>query len=577
MLYPQTNETRLVMSLDGFWRFKADYEGTGEEHSWFDGLPDAREIAVPGSWNEQYNDLFDFFGKGWYEKDVYIPEWWREKAIWLRIGSACYKAKVWVNGVLLTFHEGGHLPFETDVCKVAKLGQKNRIVIMVDASLDPWALPPASLIENEGRVGFFNTNPPVTYDFYPYGGLHRSVCLYCTSPVRIEDIVITTETEGTTGIVNYTVKLTDNFLGKLTVSTGGIITDHVLYQQNEISGTISIRDAKLWDLGNPNLYELNIKLFDGRGRLSDSYTETYGIRTVKVEGNKFLLNGREVFFKGFGKHEDFPVLGKGLNHNLIVKDFNLMKWIGANSFRTSHYPYAEEMLDFADRHGILVIDETPFVGLNNRMFRKDILEKAKSVIKELIRRDKNHPSVIMWSLANEPYADTREGEEFFREMALTARSLDNTRPITYAAHMEPGDNLGMKYYDVVCLNKYYGWYINPGDLFNMLPEFSKCLDRFYEAFKKPILVSEFGADAIAGMHSEPVQMFSEEYQAETIAEQYRIIKGKEYCIGAHIWAFADFKTAQTITRILLNRKGVFTRDRQPKLAAHKVRKLWTEE
>jgi beta-glucuronidase len=159
-------------------------------------------------------------------------------------------------------------------------------------------------------------------------------------------------------------------------------------------------------------------------------------------------------------------------------------------------------------------------------------------------------------------------------MAETARSLDDTRPITYAAHMEPEDNLGMKYYDVLCLNKYYGWYVNPGDLYNMLPLFSDCLDKFYKAFNKPILVSEFGADAIAGMHSEPIQMFSEEYQAETIVEQYKILSKKEYCIGAHIWAFADFKTAQSISRILLNRKGLFTRDRQPKLAAHKVREMW---
>ena len=253
-----------------------------------------------------------------------------------------------------------------------------------------------------------------------------------------------------------------------------------------------------------------------------------------------------------------------------------MKQIGANSFRTSHYPYDENILDMADREGILVIAETPFVGLNSRNYTDSVLDKAVSVIIEMIKRDKNHPSIIMWSLANEPMVETDEGEHFFKVMAETARSLDSTRPITFVAFYEPKNSRGMQYYDICCINKYYGWYEYPGQIEESLEEFIKCANRFYDQFKKGIILTEFGADAIAGIHTNPPQMFSEEYQSKIIKLQYEAFKKQPYATGTHVWAFADFKTAQTISRIVFNRKGVFTREREPKMAAHMLKELWNE-
>src|SRR5690606_4465867 len=179
-----------------------------------------------------------------------------------------------------------------------------------------------------------------------------------------------------------------------------------------------------------------------------------GIRTIAVDGDRLLLNGEPIKLVGFGRHEDFPVVGKGLLPALIVKDYALMRWMGANSFRTSHYPYSEQMMDLADRLGFLVIDETPAVGL---FFYEEGLEKrnrlCQQMIREMIARDKNHPSVIMWSVANEPHTSYPEARQAydrdftvaehpsrpaavasFKEQIELARSLDPTRPITLVTH-----------------------------------------------------------------------------------------------------------------------------------------------
>lgn len=189
-------------------------------------------------------------------------------------------------------------------------------------------------------------------------------------------------------------------------------------------------DATFWSPYNPHLYEMIVKLLSPEGALIDEYTLSVGIRTIEVKDDRLYLNGEPIFLKGFGKHEDFPVIGKGLNLPLIVKDYSLMKWIGANSFRTSHYPYSEEMMNMADREGFLVIDEIPAVGLFFGKGNKRRLSLCKQYLSELIVRDKNHPSVIMWSIANEPHSTKPEAKEFFRQLYEHTRKLDPSRLVT---------------------------------------------------------------------------------------------------------------------------------------------------
>lgn len=573
MLYPKENRYRSLRNLDGYWFFCADRENTGEEKGFKDKLcGDVRTLGVPASWNEQANDLYTFTGRGWYEKDVFVPDEWRGKAVYLRFGSVAGVATVFVNGKEAFAHTGTALPFEKDISEYLCFGETNRITVIADNTLDPLSLPPASDKAGEGHAGFTDSYPAVPYDFFPYGGIQRSVWLYSAAKNRIEDICVKTDVSGNGAKVCYEIKFTSRFSGEVTVETNGQKQILSANDTDNICGEFKIENPRLWDIGKPELYELTVETD------FDEYSLSYGIRTIKVSGNEFLLNGKPVFFKGFGKHEDFFVLGKGFNAALWAKDFHLLKWIGANSFRTSHYPYDENIYDYADKNGILIIDETPFVSLGKRCYTKEILSKACLVLEELYNRDKNHPSVVMWSLANEPVENyLPEGDMFFKGLADKMRSLDNTRPITYAAFMEPPKQTACKYFDVVCMNEYMGWYVAPGRVADTDLDFKEKVENYYKAFKKPIIMTEFGADAVAGMHNDPPLMFTEEYQREMILRQYKKLRELPYVIGAHIWAFADFRTAQTTGRVVNNHKGVFTRDRQPKLAAHAIKEIWNSE
>ena len=151
MLYPIENKYRNLKNLDGYWLFSADKENVGLNSDWQSEIAgDVRELGVPASWNEQANDLYNFHGKGWYQKDVFISEDWDNKAVYLRFGSVAGKASVFVNGIFAFCHVGTALPFESDISSLLKFGEKNRITVIADSTLDPWGLPPAALENSEG-------------------------------------------------------------------------------------------------------------------------------------------------------------------------------------------------------------------------------------------------------------------------------------------------------------------------------------------------------------------------------------------------------------------------------------------
>jgi beta-glucuronidase len=302
------------------------------------------------------------------------------------------------------------------------------------------------------------------------------------------------------------------------------------------------------------------------------------------------LNGKPVFLRGFGKHEDFALNGRGLNVASIIRDFELLRWLGANSFRTSHYPYSDEAMQLADEYGLLVIDETPAVSLvfmDGPEIQEARSRQLKQYINELVERDKNHPCVIMWSVANEPLlkpfhnttptppeAEPR-GTQFFAPMFELFRQLDRTRPVTMVS-LQGGPTDWQAFGDVICTNSYNGWYAISGRLEDAAKEVEKETLKLRERHPgKPIMFTEFGADAIAGTHAQPPVMWSEEYQADMIEMYVRTLAKFPFIVGTHPWAFADFRTSQSIHRMgAMNLKGVFTRDRQPKLAAHRLKELW---
>jgi beta-glucuronidase len=261
---------------------------------------------------------------------------------------------------------------------------------------------------------------------------------------------------------------------------------------------------------------------------------------------------------------------------VVVKDYSLLRWMGANSFRTTHYPYSDEQLDLADRLGFLVISETPAVGL---FFEAHGLERrlalCRKMTRELVQRDKVHPSVIAWSLANEPHSRRPEARAFFAELVALARELDPTRLVTLVSYVGH-DETSFELCDFLCVNRYNGWYTESGRIADGMKLLSADLDRIHARYQKPLVLSEFGADAVAGMHAEPAEMFTEEYQAEMIASIIAVLREKPYVVGEHVWNLCDFKTGQAIHRVGgINHKGVFTRDRRPKQAARVLRELWS--
>ena len=589
-LFPQQNEFRNTQNISGIWKFQKDSLEVGEKENWKNGLPNTRSIAVPGSWNDQFTDSRDYLGTAWYEKEIFIPNSWKGQKIFVRIGSANYASKVYLNGKSVGVHEGGNLPFVFDISSLVNWDQANRITIQLENILKPTRVPTGGGVAG----GMFSSNPKANFDFFPYAGLQRDVWLYTVQKEsNIQDITVQTGFEKTTGSVSVKIDTQGKATkGKVIISGNNKVYESDFVISNKVANaTISIPDVRLWSCEDPFLYKVTVTISDAKSVL-DTYSLETGVRTISTNDKQILLNGKPVFLKGFGKHEDFPIIGRGVSNPIIIKDYSLLKWVGANSYRTSHYPYDEEYMNMADREGILIINEIPAVGLYFHGDKEELKLRqiaCKKYIEELITRDKNHPSVIMWSVANEPFPeginlspkDVKKADPqsvvLFKELFDLVKRLDPTRLKTLVGVMG-GPIEWLELSDVVCINRYWGWYTNQGDIKTGAKLLSDELDELYSKLKKPIVITEFGADTFPGMHADQAEMFTEEYQVQFIKAYLDVADSKDFVSGMHVWAFADFKTGQSVIRFGgMNYKGVFTRDRKPKMAAHYLRERWNKK
>jgi beta-glucuronidase len=588
MLYPIESETRELKDLSGIWEFKVDKNGVGHSEKWYEKpLTDTIMMPVPASYNDITQDasVRDYVGDVWYEKTFFIPVSWREKRVIIRVGSATHSACMWVNGSKVAEHKGGYLPFEGDISELIEYGKENRVTLSVNNILDWTTLPPGEIKGYDEPIFYPDGYKTQEYfhDFFNYSGIHRPVKLYTTPKIYIDDITVVTDIMGNDGMVSYNVELKSGdrpVRVRLISECGDIIAEN-----DSSSGKLVVPSAHLWEPGNAYLYVLQIETISEDGKAEDCYRLPVGIRTVKVTEKEFLINGKQFYFKGFGKHEDMDIKGKGLDDVINIKDFNLLKWIGANSFRTSHYPYSEEIMNIADREGIVIIDESPAVGMNfwnpqRKVFAeehvgKSALDHHVQVMTELINRDKNHPCVVMWSVANEATTNEDGAYPYFKRVAQVTRKLDQTRPITIVNCAQPLDCKVAQMFDVICVNRYYSWYTDSGHLELIEYQVENELRAWNERFNKPVLMTEYGADAIAGFHQNPPVMFSEEYQCELLKHYHKVFDKLDFVIGEHVWNFADFATKQGTTRIMGNKKGVFTRQRHPKAAAYLLKNRWT--
>ncbi|KAM3965392.1 beta-glucuronidase isoform 2-T2 [Aphomia sociella] len=569
-LYPRATLTRDLRKLDGIWNFRLSPPNNplfGFLNGWYqqdlDKTGPVIPMPVPSSFNDVGvdADVRDHTGVVWYDRRFYAPRWWGDakQRVWLRFSSVHYQAKVFLNGNPVTSHEIGHLPFEADITDVVLYNGTNLLTVAIDNTLTLNTIP-----QENG------------YDFFNYAGIHRTVYIYSTPELYIEDIAVDTDIQGYTGIVTYYISIKGS-------SEDEIICFVEIFDKNDTkvgssqncSGVIDIPQARLWwpylmhhDPGY--LYTLRVSLVNTRDELVDTYSEKFGIRTIRWTNTSVYLNDQPLYLRGFGMHEDSDFRGKGWDPVLWVKNMNLIKWTGANAFRTSHYPYAEEIYQLADEHGIMVIDECPSVNAIN--YSDSLLEKHKQSLTELIRRDKNHPSVIMWSIANEPVSDRPNCDEYFKKVVMHVKTMDVSRPVTYAL-ANPKDIAG-KHLDVISFNRYNGWYQDAGNLKHVAENVAHEALQWHRKYNRSVLMAEYGADTIAGMHFLPTFVWSEDYQVALMSEHFKAfdkLRQSGFFVGEFIWNFADFKTKQGITRAGGNKKGIFTRARQPKASAHHLR------
>ncbi|CAG2058281.1 unnamed protein product [Timema podura] len=484
LLYPQESETREVKTLDGIWKFRLsppNKPDQGFDEEWYDNeLKEWINMPVPSSYNDitVHANVRDYVGWVWYQRDFFVPKRWQQDniGVYLRFGSIHYTAIVYVNGRLVTEHYGGHLPFQGEVTNLLNYGASNRVSVAVNNTLTTHTIPQGSVIHTndtdmypEGYI--LNT---YTFDFFNYAGIHRPVVLYTVPQNYIDDITIQTDVEGETGIIKYEVS--HNTVGndvkesdhcKVLVISGSkvllenigcsgelrihkrqamVASVHACIPRTSIQapGNISPTSESVISLSNYNnthivghiVQPVTLVLildyrFDGKievflvsqdGNYLDIYSLHVGIRKLDWKNGSLKLNHKAVYLRGFGKHEDSNIRGKGLDFPLIVRDYNLIEWVGANSFRTSHYPYAEEILEMADMLGIMVIDESPAVNLD--VFDEVLLERHKRVMEELVQRDKNRACVIMWSLSNEARTLRQQAGPYYRLLPSNTDSRD---------------------------------------------------------------------------------------------------------------------------------------------------------
>ena len=567
-MYPQSNSARSVRDLSGVWDFR------------FNANEPWQPIAVPASYNDQSPDpeFRRHYGMAYYRTTFTVPEGARRV---LRFDAVTHNAVVRLNGQEIASHRGGFLPFEADITALAQPGETVTLDVEVDNRIGHSSLP----VGNEGGTAFFGSDnagiPAVeagkarqqaqginlpNFDFFNYAGITRPVHLYTTPAAYIRDVTVAADMTGT---LRYTVD---------TVGEGSVKVEildaegRVVACADGAAGTVQVENAHLWQPrpGTPYLYTALVRF----GK--DEYRQKFGFRSVEVSGHKFLINGAPFYFKGPCKHEDSAFRGRGYDACVTVTDLKLYEWLNANALRMSHYPYAEEAYDLCDRLGIVVIDETPAVGIGagpaGDPYQTFPLKTYHSaVLRAMIERDKNHPCVVLWSLGNEPDTEhfPESARDYWRPLYEQAHAQDpQDRPVTMVCcQNDYTKDITTRTMDVVCINRYYGWYNLSGDLDNATYAFKKELD-FWETIDKPLILSEYGADTVAGMHGFAPEMFTEEFQVGCLDE-------RRFVVGEWPWNFADFSTQQGPMRVgSCNRKGLFTRERTPKLAAHYFRDRW---
>ena len=548
-------------SLNGKWHYAVDQYDTCVRQLWykekyvdengftlpvdysFDEWP---LMELPSCWNVLSPEYKLYEGSMIFTRTFPFIRGEDEKVI-LRIGAANYLVRVFLNGQYIGMHRGGSTPACFDITD--QLGEDNRILVQADSTRRAEQVP----TENT--------------DWFNYGGVYRDIELFRLPRTYIDDFRIGLVPDGGYNRISAEVSLcgTANATAMLCIP------------ELQIRQTIEVRDGKgrvtfaaeplLWTPERPKLYDVTLSC------MNDTVTDRVGFREITVKGRDILLNGTPVFLRGISCHEDSVQNGKALTREERKENIRIAKELGCNFMRMAHYPHHEETAKLADEMGMMLWEEIP-VYWAVRFGRARTYEDAENQLKELIRRDYNRASVIVWSVGNEN-ADTDERLGFMKGLADQAHRMDQTRLVSAACLADSAENRIAdrlaESLDVIGINEYCGWYTPD---FSKLPELLNNSDP-----DKPVIITEFGADALSGHHGEVTDKGCEECQADIYEKQIGVLRNIAYIKGMTPWILYDFRCPRRTSFLqkYYNRKGLLNEDKTyRKPAFYVLRKFYDE-
>lgn len=564
---------RKTISLDGKWQAIVDpyesgyynYRYQPSDNGYFKNakpktksdlieydFDSSASLQVPGDWNTQSDQLFFYEGTVWYKKSF---DYHRRPntRLFVYFGAANYFADVYLNGEKVGQHEGGFTPFNFEITKLVR-DTGNFLVVKVD---------------NKRRR---DAVPTLMTDWWNYGGLTREVKLIETPTTFVHDYMLQLQ-KGSRNRVSGWVKLAgDKLRQRITIRIPEAgISKAFSTDGNGLAAIDFNADLKLWAPENPKLYDVAVEAE------TDQVHDHIGFRSLETRGTEILLNGRSIFLRGICIHEEAPLRGgRAYSREDALTLLGWAKELGANFVRLAHYPHNEFIIREADKMGIMVWSEIP-VYWTIQWENPATLENARNQLAEMIARDKNRAAVVIWSVANEtPLSDARLS--FLKNLISHARNLDATRLLSAAMERHYlnattqmiDDPLG-EYLDVLGCNEYVGWY-------DGLPEKADGLE-WKSKYQKPLVMSEFGGDALFNHHGDPLMRWTEEYQESLYRHQLTMLKKIPFLRGTSPWILTDFRSPRRPLpgiQDYWNRKGLIS-DRGEKKKAFYVMQEWYRE
>jgi len=552
--------SRNLISLNGKWKALSDPGAVGDwkkiwmepkpqkktdffEYS-FDGAP---ELNVPGDFNSQVCELAFYEGAVWYKKTATLFKK-KNTRQFLYFGAVNYSADVYLNEEKLGSHEGGFTPFQFEITDKIKDGDNTIIVKANNRRLE-------------------NGIPGLGFDWLNYGGIIRDVKVIETPGTYIADYFIQLKKGSLNSVLGWVQLNGEHLNQKITVRIPEL---NITYKTKaNSSGYAKLEFSsrfKLWSPQNPKQYSVIVECE------TDSITDEIGFRSIETKGSEILLNKKPIFIKAVNIHEENPMKKArafSLEDDRLL--LNSAKELGCNLVRLAHYPYNEDMIKEAEKMGLMVWSELP-IYQNIKFSDSLVPNKMQIMLQEMIARDKNRCSVVVWSLSNETYPGTPNRDKALIDLTEKCKAIDSTRLITHVINTQSYTSNSFhiwdtlyKYSDLIALNEYIGWYIpwqgKPSEV-KWKIDFSK----------KPIFISEFGAEALYGNRNVPTDQasyWSEEYQERVYKNQTEMFNTVPNLRGVCPWLLFDYRSLGRMHPVYqkgYNRKGLISENGEKKKA-----------